>query len=219
MKSGAAGAIQRVMHFFLPKEEEFFPLFDQMASHAHEGAVLLHETFQRYPDMGDAVAKIADIEHAVDVLRHDCVRRLNDTFVTPIMFDRQDIFDLADILDDVVDFTRAAVDRTWLYRVASVPEAILKMTAILVEATASIEEACGKLDELRTAGTEFVQTVNDLENQADAILKAGLAELFRDEPNVVEIIKWKEIYDYVEQAVDHCEDTVNLIEAALVKNS
>jgi uncharacterized protein Yka (UPF0111/DUF47 family) len=219
MKSGAAGAIQRVMHFFLPKEEEFFPIFDQMARHAHEGALLLHEMFGRYPDMGDAVAKIADIEHAVDVLRHDCVRRLNDTFVTPIMFDRQDIFDLADILDDVVDFTRAAVDRTFFYRVERVPEAMLRMTAILVQATASLAEACGQLEHLRGAGTEFVHTVNDLENQADSILKEGLAELFRNETNVVEIIKWKEIYDYVEQAVDHCEDTVNLIEAALVKNS
>lgn len=207
------------MHFFLPREEEFFPIFDEMARRAHEGAVLLRDMFQRYPDMQDAVAKIAEIEHAVDVLRHDCVRRLNDTFVTPIMFDRQDIFDLADILDDVVDFTRAAVDRTFLYRVDKVPEGISQMTEILVQATASLSEACGRLDQLRTAGTEFVHTVNDLENQADAILKRGLADLFQNEPNVVEIIKWKEIYDYVEQAVDHCEDTVNLIEAALVKNS
>jgi predicted phosphate transport protein (TIGR00153 family) len=219
MAKGVAGSIQRVMHFFLPREEEFFGLFAQMSEQAYQAALLLQKMFQDYPEVGDVVAGIAELEHGVDTLRHDCTRRLNETFVTPIMFDRQDILDLADTLDDVVDFTRAAVDRTTLYRVQTVPEGIHQLCRVLVECTRVLAEACQRLGELRPTEGDFVQRVNELENQGDQILKQGLADLFHNETNPVEVIKWKEIYDYVEEAIDHCEDTVSVIEAALVKNS
>lgn len=219
MAKGVVGSIQRLMHFFLPKEEEFFEIFAEMGDRAKDAALLMHQMFENYPEIGNVVEEIAVLEHEVDHIRHDCVRRLNETFVTPVMFDRQDIFDLADILDDVVDFCRAAVDRTALYKAERVPANILKMTATLVEATALLAEACNRLEGIRGEAQAYVEKINNLENQADAMLKQGLADLFQEEKNAIEILKWKEIYDYVEEAIDHCEDTINLIEASLVKNS
>jgi uncharacterized protein len=219
MARGVAGSIQRIMQSFLPREEDFFTLFAEMAAKAHQAAGLLTRLFAAYPDCQELVSAIDALEDDVDDLRHDCVRRLHETFVTPIMFDRQDIFDLADILDDVVDFTKAAADRTLLYQVTGIPPAVHELARCLEEATALLADACGRLEDLRADAAEFVQRVNAIENHADNTLKQGLAELFRSETNAVEVIKWKEIYDYLEEAIDHCEDTVNLIESALVRNS
>ncbi len=219
MARGAAGGIQRLMQFFLPKEEEFFGLFEHMAERAYQGALLLQELFHGGRSAEALQGPIMDLEHEVDDLKHECINRLNNTFVTPIMFDRQDILDLADELDSVVDFTRAAVDRTALYKVTTVPPAVAEMSDILVAATSAMHAAAGSLAKLRSAETTFVAEVNALENRADSVLKQGLAELFANEKDAITILKWKEILDYVEEAIDHCEDTVNTIEAALVKNS
>jgi len=220
MSRGAAGALQRFMHFFLPKEEEFFGLFAEMAAKAHDASQLLQKMVNEYPaGAEEAMAAIDAVEDEVDDLRHECIQRLHDTFVTPILLDRTDIFDLGDMLDDIVDFTKAAADRMVFYKVREVPQAIRDLAGIFVECTAELKEACACLDKLKPDECTFVHRVNDWENQADHILKQGLADLFRDEAAPVEIIKWKEIYDYLEEAIDHTEDTANLIQGALVKNS
>lgn len=216
---GVAGSIQRLMHFFLPREEEFFNLFLEMSNRAHEAAVILQRLYTGDPDGESLRATMHRLEHEVDELRHDCTRRLNRTFVTPIMFDRQDILQVADELDNVVDFTRAALDRTVLYRVRSIPPAVVELSSILVQATEAVRDGVALLPRLRDSNVQFVEHVNTLENQADTVLKQGLADLFSNEQDPVEIIKWKEILDYVEEAIDHTEDLVNCIEAALVKNS
>jgi len=219
MAHGVAGSIQRLMHFFLPREEEFFNLFLEMSRRSHEAALLLQRLYTGADNPDELRAVMHRLEHEVDELRHECTRRLNRTFVTPIMFDRQDIITVADELDNVVDFTRAALDRTVLYRVRSIPQAVVDLVAILVEATRQVSEGVALLPKLRDSNVGFVEEVNTLENKADAVLKQGLADLFAQEKDPVEIIKWKEILDYVEEAIDHTEDLVNCIEAALVKNS
>jgi uncharacterized protein Yka (UPF0111/DUF47 family) len=103
--------------------------------------------------------------------------------------------------------------------VTAAPAAVVEMSDILVAATSAMHAAAGSLAKLRSAETTFVAEVNALENRADSVLKQGLAELFANEKDAITILKWKEILDYVEEAIDHCEDTVNTIEAALVKNS
>ncbi|NLH99480.1 MAG: DUF47 family protein [Chthonomonadales bacterium] len=219
MAQGVAGRLQRLMHAFLPKEEEFFRLFAAMGDRAHEGALLLQALFDGNPDQTGLRDGIGKLENEVDDLRHDCTRRLNQTFVTPIMFDRQDIIDVGDELDNVVDFTRAAIDRTVLYRVARVPEAARALARILAECTHELAAGLHMLEKLRDSRAPFIERVNTLENEGDRILKQGLADLFDNERDPIEIIKWKEIFDYVEEAIDHTEDAVNTIEAALVKNS
>ncbi|NUQ71512.1 MAG: DUF47 family protein [Chthonomonadales bacterium] len=219
MAQGLGGNIQRLMHLFLPKEEEFFKLFYEMSDHAHRAAQLLHELYTGHPNPEEIRDQVSDLEHQVDDLRHECTSRLNRTFVTPIMFDRQDIIDVADELDNVVDFIRAAADRSVLYNVRTIPPSVGELAAILVEVTGCLRDGVALLPKLRDSNVDFVKEVNTLENKGDVVLKQGLAALFRDEQDPIEILKWKEILDYVEEAIDHTEDTVNSIEAALVKNS
>ncbi|MBI5833267.1 MAG: DUF47 family protein [Armatimonadetes bacterium] len=165
------------------------------------------------------VEPVAVVEEDVDTLRHDCVKRLNDTFVTPIMFDRQDILELAHALDEVVDQTRAAVDRMALYTPKAIPAAAAQMADLLVEATDAMKVVCSELAHLRTANTPHIERINEIENRADRVVKQALADLFHNEPDAIEVMKWKEIYDHLEEAIDCCEDVASAIEAALVKNS
>jgi hypothetical protein len=216
---GVAGVIQNLMQFFLPKEEEFFHIFHTMSERTHQGALILQQLFKGEDDQESLRDEMQRLEHDVDDLKHECTRRLNSTFVTPITFDRQDIITVADELDNVVDFTRAAVDRTVLYKVRTIPDAAVSLSGVLAEATRSLLEGVAILPKLRDSNAQFVKEVNALENKGDMILKQGLADLFSNEKDAVEIIKWKEIFDYVEEAIDHTEDTANCIEAALVKNS
>jgi uncharacterized protein Yka (UPF0111/DUF47 family) len=219
MGKGVAGGLQRVMHFFLPKEEDFFELFEAMAVKAHEGAGVLQRMLHGEAPAASFVEPIAVIEHAVDELNHDCVKRLKETFVTPIMFDRQDILALADDLDEIVDQTRATVDRMALYRPKTIPSGAVDLGDILVECTKALAEACGQLHAMRSADQGVIKAVNALENRGDQIVKQGLADLFEHEGDAVEVLKWKELYDHIEEAIDCCEDAVQTIEAALVKNS
>ncbi len=221
MSKGLAGSIQRLMHFFLPKEEEFFDLFAEMCAQARVAAGQLELLFQAAPDgdIAPLVEDIARLEHEVDRLVHNAVKRLNNTFVTPIMFDRQDILDLVHKLDDVVDYTRAAADRVFLYRVQMVPAPALELTNLLTQCTEQLASLCSDLAHQRSSDHPAVALVNSLENQADKVLKQALADLFCGDTPPIEVIKWKEIYDYIEEAIDHCEDTVTVIETALVKNS
>ncbi|MBI2297461.1 MAG: DUF47 family protein [Armatimonadetes bacterium] len=219
MSRGLAGSLQRLMHFFLPKEEDFFEIFAAMSRDASEAARILQQLYAGELAGAEAVAAVAVVEHLVDDLRHDCVKRLNDTFVTPIMFDRQDLLDLGDRLDDVVDFIRAAVDRTSLYRVREIQPTALELSVILVDCAALVEDLCGQLASLRRSDHAAIEQVNALENRGDGVLKRGLAELFNGTEDPLEVMKWHEIYGYIEEAIDHCEDTVAVVEAALVKNS
>ncbi len=219
MGRGVAGGIQKLMHFFLPKEEDFFELFEQMSIKAHEGSGLLKQVMDGSVSAESMVEPVAVVEEDVDELRHNCVKRLNDTFVTPIMFDRQDILELAHALDEVVDQTRAAVDRTALYSPKVIPAAAAEMANLLVEATDAMQVVCGELAHLRTANTPHIAKINEIENRADRVVKQALADLFHNEPDAIEVIKWKEIYDHLEEAIDCCEDVASAIEAALVKNS
>ena len=219
MPRGIGGSIQRVMHFFMPKEEEFFGLFAQMSNEAHKAALLLQTMLQEYPGGEVTPAQIEEVEHGADKLRRECIHRLNETFVTPILFDRTDILQLTDTLDDVVDYTKAVSDRMNLYEVASVPPAAHKLAELLVAATDALREVCGRLEQVKPGEIDFVHRVNALENQGDDVLRQGLADLFHSDVGPIEVLKWKEIYDYLEEALDQCESTANAIEAALVKNS
>ncbi|MCC7492940.1 MAG: DUF47 family protein [Fimbriimonadaceae bacterium] len=219
MSKGVAGGLQRLMHFFLPKEEDFFEIFATMSRQAAEGAVVLRQLYAGGLDPASAVEQIATLEHAVDQERHEAVKRLNETFVTPIMFDRQDILDLGNRLDDVVDFTRAAIDRTALYQVREMQPTALALADVLQRCTAKLAELCAGLAKLRSAEHEAIAQINTLENEGDRVVKEGLAELFNGGHDPLEVFKWHEIYGYIEEAIDHCEDTATVIEAALVKNS
>ncbi len=219
MARGVAGSIQRFMHFFLPKEEDFFVVFEAMSRHAVEAAKILASTLAGELNALEAVEPVGAIEEAVDDLRHESVRRLNETFVTPIMFDRADIMDLTQALDEVVDQTRAATDRLALFRPRTIPPGAVRLGELLVQATEAMHDLCGTILHLREAKAPQIAAINAIENEADRVVKQALANLFSTETDAVEVIKWKELYDHLEEAVDCCEDVASSIEGALVKNS
>lgn len=208
-----------MLHALVPREEEFFQLFERMSANMVAGVEILHELIHDFRDLPEKAAAIEEIEHEGDNLTHDVIRRLNSTFVTPVLFDRQDILALADRLDDVVDFTKAVIDRMHLYKVKTIKSHARELVDILLECVRNLHETISRLPKLSPANNSYVEIINRLENDGDRVLKDGLAALFDENCDPVEILKWKELYDYIEEAIDRCEDTVNVIEGSVVKNS
>ena len=210
--------VQRVMRSMLPPEEDFFVLFQQQADKAVAAAevlIALSEEFRL--DWG--VNQIKRIEHEADEVAHDITRKLNTTFVTPILFDREDILHLSDAFDDISDCIKGAIDRLQIFRVTEMTPEAGELAQILVAATKRLRETTRTMQGLRPGENVYCAEINALENEADAVLKRALGRLFEDGSDPVRIIKWKEIYDYIEEATDACEEVVNLIEGMVVKNA
>jgi predicted phosphate transport protein (TIGR00153 family) len=158
---------------------------------------------------------IKELEHAGDVLTHDLIRKINTTFVTP--FDREDVYALASRLDDVLDLIEAAADRLVLYRIKEPTSGARAFADVIVKTADSVKTA---VECLRTSSKGYHQhcvEVNRLENEADRLLKELIAALFADVTDPIEVIKWKEIYETLEEVTDRCEDVVNVIEGIMLK--
>ena len=167
------------------------------------------------PDMSKA-EEIKELEHACDGRTHAIIERLNRTFVTPL--DREDIHSLAISLDDVMDAIDAAAAVTRLYKITHVRAGARHLAAIILDATDRISEALMLLDK-RTGVLELAARVNQLEREADRVHQDAIVSLFDDERDPIMVIKWKEIFDFLENATDRCEDVGNLLEGVIVKHS
>ncbi len=218
-RDGILHRIQRVMRAFLPEEQDFFALFASAADKAVEAAECLNKLMDDYRRLALAVEQIDDIEHEADEIVHETVRKLNTTFVTPILFDREDIYRLAECLDDIPDMIKGTIDRFSSFRIAGPDEHTREMSQLLLEATKLLKENIYELPRMQAGDTHYCRQINTVENQGDAALKQALADLFDHEPDAREIIKWKEIYEFIEEALDRCEDAANLIEAVITKNA
>jgi predicted phosphate transport protein (TIGR00153 family) len=200
----------------LPQEEGFFTLFVRQAENVAAGAKALVELVSKFEHPAEEAQRIKDIEHAGDTITHDLIMRLNQTFVTP--FDREDIHELSSKVDDVLDLMDSAAGRMVLYRVKAVRPGVLELVQILETATQEILKAIrvlGKQDHILSHCIE----INRLENEGDRVCRALIAKLFEEEKDPVEIIKWKEIIEAIETAVDKCEDVANVIESVTLKQA
>jgi uncharacterized protein len=200
----------------LPQEEGFFTLFVRQAENVAAGAKTLVEMLSKFEQPELEARRIKDIEHAGDTITHDLLTRLNQTFITP--FDREDIHELSSKVDDVLDLTDAAAGRMVLYRVKAVRPGVVELAQILETATQEILKAIrvlGKQDHILSHCIE----INRLENEGDRVSRALIAKLFEEEKDPVEIIKWKEIIEAIENAVDKCEDVANVIETVTLKQA
>ena len=206
------GLLQR----FMPREEDFFELFVKQAQNIEKGARALVELLSHYTGVPEQVQSIKDIEHEGDEITHGILTKLNQTFITP--FDREDIHALSSQLDDVVDLVDAAASRFVLYRVASVRPGTLELTKILLLATTEVTAAVRSLDSPNEALAHCVE-VNRYENESDRLCRTLIAQLFDEEKDPVQIIKWKEIFEVIETAVDKCEDVANVIEGVILKSA
>lgn len=198
-----------------PREEDFFALFRRQAALVREGCNLLHEMMERFDDLEARAKHLKDVEHQADLVTHELFERLNRTFVTPL--EREDIHDLGSGLDDVLDAAEAIGSRLVLFGITRpTPEAV-HLTGILTKCGAQIEQAVEHLKDFKNL-MAFTIEINRLENEADAIGRQVVAELFTGRHDLLDVMRWKEIYGRLESAADKCEDVANTIEAIVLKN-
>ena len=203
------------MFSFFPREQDFFRLFKQQGGLVRQGAEQLHEMLERWDDLPGRAARLKDVEHQGDLVTHEIFERLNRTFITPL--EREDIHDLGSGLDDVLDSVEAIGSRLVLFKIErSTPEAI-KLAKILVQCGHQIEQAVNHLEDFKNV-MSFAIELNRLENEADAISRDVVADLFSGRYETLDVLRWKEIYGRLEAAADQCEDVANTIETIVVKN-
>ncbi len=204
---------------FIPQDSKFFTLFEESAHNASEVAKKLKELLYNWTDVEDKIAAIADLEHKGDNVTHQIAAELHRTFVTP--FDREDIAMLSHTLDDVTDFIHSAADAMLLYSIKEPTQRAKELSDVIVEITAQVEKAVvllnKKLDQREML--KYCVEINRLENVADRIYRAALAELFANSTDVVYIMKWREIYEHMETTTDRCEDVANVLEGVAIKYS
>ena len=205
------------MFHLLPREEKYFELFNQQAASIVESAHLLHRLFEDFDHREEIVNKITVIENACDEVTHQIIKTLNQTFITPI--DREDIHALAGGLDDIVDAIEYTARRVILYRIEGPTNHARNMTGVLLKLSVELEKGVRTLDTHRQSTMDSCIIIHTLESEGDVFHHAALDSLFANEQNALTIIKYKELYEKLERAMDRCEDVANVLEAIVLKNS
>jgi predicted phosphate transport protein (TIGR00153 family) len=201
----------------VPRTSEFYDLFTQTGANALEAARRAEIRFREFPNSSVTQADVKEIEHEGDRLTRELIQLLNTQYVTP--FDREDIFALATALDDVVDHIDEACDLLELYGVESPTKHALEQCRILVRAVEHLATALAELKGMRGVQQELV-TVKGLEDEGDRVVRDAIADLFRDpriDPLIV--IRWKDIFEALEDALDACETAANVLGNIVVKNA
>ncbi len=207
------------MFNLLPKDTVFFDLFEGVAKHAISAAEHLQRLAGEFPNGLDGhIQQIRDVEHAADDITHKALERLDQTFITP--FDREDIHDLVNGIDTVIDTTDALAKRFPIFHIHDMPTAFVQQTQVLVDATKAMCDAVHRLRRTRKLSElkDVLIEIHRLESLGDDVNHAALRQLFDGQTPPLEVMKWKELYDYVEEAIDGCEDVGNTLERIVLKN-
>jgi len=201
----------------MPKEGGFFELFNEsgvlMASAMHE----FHRMLEYPKEMASRSESIKELEHKADEVTHKCMTLMHRTFITPL--DREDIHLLIKSMDDIIDFIDASAQRLHLYDVTVIPPDLLKLAGLTVNSVELVKQAVHMLPNLKNSPEilKICVEINRLENQCDQVLRAAVAELFRNEQDLRLMIKLKEIYELLETVSDRCEDVANVIESIVLE--
>jgi predicted phosphate transport protein (TIGR00153 family) len=206
----------RLSRVIAPREREFFDLFEEAGGNIQRAASLLEEMLRDYPDRSDLARDILICEQEGDRITHDIIQRLNQTFVTPI--DREDILALASALDDVVDFTEEVADYLGLYQIEAPMEQAQQLARVLHQASRQIAEALPRLRGFKDI-SHYTVEINRLENDGDRISREAVASLFDNGIDPMVVIRWKDIFERLESAIDATEHVANIIEGIALKNS
>ncbi len=203
---------------FIPKEEKFFDLFEELAAKIEEGVKFFLAMVEKYEYSDENIAHLKKIEHEADSITHNTYEKMHKTFLTPL--DREDIYALVNKMDSVIDMIEASAMRLNLYKVKRPSEAIILLARILDKAVQKIKVIVHGMRDMKNARMilDACVEVNTLENDGDVVLRTTIAELFEKEKDVFELIKWKEIYERLEEAIDVCEDVSNIAEGIVLKN-
>jgi predicted phosphate transport protein (TIGR00153 family) len=209
-----------VFERLLPREFGFFDHFERHVDLSVQGAKLFVELLDDLASSGPRAKRIKEVEHEADVITHQTVEMLHKTFITPI--DRDDIHRLISRMDDILDDLEAAAERLTLYEITTPKPEAKDLARILVAATEQLRVAVGGLRNLKRDQQKILAAcvdINRLENEGDALLRTGLAKLFREEKDALVVMKWKEVYENLEGATDRCEDVANIIEGVVLENA
>ena len=205
------------MFGLIPKDEKFFVMFKEMTTTIIEGAQLLKDLMDHFEDPQLSQKKIKDVEHKADHLTHEIIKKLNKSFVTPL--DREDIYALSGALDDILDLIDASAQRVVMYNVDKPTQEAKELAFLILKSCQAIDKAVALLGGKLEPIAEYCMEVNSLENEADRVCREAVSQLFDEEKDPIQLIKWKEIYETLERATDKCEDAANILESVVVKNA
>jgi hypothetical protein len=201
---------------FAPRDRIYFELFEEAGRNILRSAVLLDELLSGYPETKSLAEEIRDCEHEGDRITHDIIDRLNHTFVTPI--DREDILALASALDDIVDYIEEVADYLGLYKIEAPMDQSVKLARVL---RAAAKQICEAMPQLRAFNdiSKYTVEINRLENEGDRITREAVASLFDGGIDPMVVIRWKDLFERLEEAIDSTEKVANILEGVVIKNS
>ncbi|MEA2390584.1 MAG: uncharacterized protein QOK31_693 [Solirubrobacteraceae bacterium] len=206
----------RLPQVFAPRDREYFDLFEEAATNIARAADLLDQMLRNYPETRELSREILICEQEGDRITHDIIRRLNQTFVTPI--DREDIYELASALDDIVDLTEEVADYLGLYKIEAPMEQAQRLAHILYQATRQLAEAMPRMRNFRDI-SHYTVEVNRLENDGDRVAREAMASLFDTGIDPMVVIRWKDLFERLESAIDATERTAYILEGIVIKNA
>ena len=206
----------RLSSILAPGDREFFDLFEEAGGNIERAAGLLESMLVTFPERSELARDILICEQDGDRITHDIIQRLNQTFVTPI--DREDIYALASALDDVVDYTEEVADYLGLYKIEAPMEQAQALAHVLHAAARQISEAMPRLRGFKDI-SHYTVEINRLENDGDRITREAIASLFDNGIDPMVVIRWKDIFERLEEAIDATERVANILEGIVIKNS
>lgn len=206
---------------FVPRDENFFHIFEQQAVNVLKGASMLHTRLENYGGLDAAYTtskEIHELEHIGDSLVAECLERLNRTFITP--FDREDIFALTRALDEILDYTDAVAERLVIMQITYTTPMVIELARLILRGSEEVLAGVRLLRNLRDPEPvlRICKTINSLENDADQVLREALRSLFSDSAAApLEVIKFKDVYENLEMATDKCQDVSNILHTIVAK--
>ena len=199
----------------IPRDEQFFDMFADLAKRVTASARLLEKMFDDIDNLPKHAAAIKDLEHEADHITHTVIDRIQRVFITP--FDREDIHQLVQELDEVIDMIDGAARRAGMFGINTTQDGVRQFTGILVRATEAIEWAVTSMKQPKIVEARS-REIKKLEEEGDTVYAQSVAALFRGNHDPIEVIKWKEIYETIERALDQCEDVANVLESISIKH-
>lgn len=202
-----------------PKEENFFEYFEELANKIEEGGQFFLEMTKNRDYSEAKVVRLKELEHEADGITHKTYERMHKTFLTPI--DREDIYALVNKMDSIMDVIEATAVRIYMYKVKKPDDEIIKQAEILFQAIKKIKGIVHGLRDMKDSQMilDGCVEINTLENAGDVVLRTIITNLFIKEQDAIELIKWKEIFERIEEAIDVCEDVSNIVEGIVLKHA
>ncbi|MCX5835343.1 MAG: DUF47 family protein [Deltaproteobacteria bacterium] len=202
----------------IPRDEKFYDMFEELANKIEEGGKMFTDILNNYEQSEAKIAKLKEIEHEADIITHRTYEKMHRTFLTPL--DREDIYNLVNKMDSVLDMIEAAAVRMQLYKIKKPVDEIKELARILNLAIGKIKKIVHALRDKKKSKEilEDCVEINTLENEGDIVLRMTMARLFEREKDPIELIKWKEIFERIEESIDVCEDVSNIIEGIVLKH-